>query len=338
MSNKVVLLDLENNTPSIQLFRDLIEHYSTLYIFNGLGQFEFSLADLTEFASWLSSGQVIVLDTLAAKEKEFEYAVVVGQMLALIELETHVDVISAMPSSPMLVEMITASGFTGHLIQVGTESKKSKQKHALPPLEVIQSNPQLSQVKKYCDAIFKHPGKPNHIDTLKNSLSNILHIDLEQSQQLLGMLISLKIVKKQDDQISFRKKILKQWASLDLTQEQTEDSSSHSTLVKVDSILSKLKIDPNQLINDINQLQSLQNAQSDLFKNFEKIDPVQMEVIRKLNEMKSEKPKDIYALRDLLEKLFPQSDVRLLLKEMIDKGYIYWNGHAVIYSHEMFLN
>ena len=73
-------------------------------------------------------------------------------------------------------------------------------------------------------------------------------------------------------------------------------------------------------------------------KNFEKIDPVQMEVIRKLNQMKSGKPKDIYALRDLLEQLFPKSDVRLLLKEMIDKGYIYWNGHDVIYSHEMFLN
>ncbi len=63
-----------------------------------------------------------------------------------------------------------------------------------------------------------------------------------------------------------------------------------------------------------------------------------MEVIRKLHELKSDKPKDIYALRDLLEQMFPQSDVRLLLKELIEKGYIYWNGHEVLYSHEMFLN
>jgi len=30
--------------------------------------------------------------------------------------------------------------------------------------------------------------------------------------------------------------------------------------------------------------------------------------------------------------------VRLLLKELLEKGYIYWNGHEVLYSHEMFLN
>ena len=40
----------------------------------------------------------------------------------------------------------------------------------------------------------------------------------------------------------------------------------------------------------------------------------------------------------LLEQMFPKSDVRMLLKELLDKGYIYWNGHEVLYSHEMFLN
>ena len=109
----------------------------------------------------------------------------------------------------------------------------------------------------------------------------------------------------------------------------------------MDALLSKLQINPAQMIEELAQLQQsdvVNDVQSDLHKNFEKIDPVQMEVIRKLNQMKSGKPKDIYALRDLLEQLFPKSDVRLLLKEMIDKGYIYWNGHDVIYSHEMFLN
>lgn len=59
---------------------------------------------------------------------------------------------------------------------------------------------------------------------------------------------------------------------------------------------------------------------------------------KKLRELKGNKPKDIYELRDLLERLFPKSDIRLLLKELIEKGYIYWNGHEVLYSHEMFLS
>lgn len=337
MSNKVVLLDLENNVPTAQLFRDIIEHYSTLYIFNGQGQFQFPIADLTELASWISSGQVVVLETLTAKEKEFEYAVVVGQMLALIELGTHIEVISATQSSQILTEMISASGFECSLIQIEREQMPQKSKFKLPSVDSILANPQLLQIKKYCEVSFKNSGKPSTVNKIKNSLCNILQVDSEQASHLLGMLINLKIVKCQDDQVSFRKKMLKQWVELDLSTTTASVTAPNEVLQKVDSILSKLNIDPQQVLQEI-ETQSIEHAQSDLFKNFDQIDPVQMEVIRKLNEMKTEKPKDIYALRDLLEALFPKSDVRLLLKEMIEKGYIYWNGHAVIYSHEMFLN
>lgn len=118
----------------------------------------------------------------------------------------------------------------------------------------------------------------------------------------------------------------------------TNSAISAVKVIKIDSLLSKLNIDPQQILEEITQLADEEDIHSYLNKNFEKIDPVQMEVIQKLNELKANKPKDIYALRDLLEQLFPKSDVRLLLKEMIDKGYIYWNGHEVLYSHEMFLN
>ena len=344
MHNKVVLLDLENNVPTAQLFRDIIEHYRTLYIFNGLGQFQFPLADLTELAAWISSGQIVVLDTLTAKEKEFEYAVVVGQLLALIELETHIEVISAQDTAPILTDMISASGFQCSLIQIQAEQaqtqSKSKAKFSMPSTQALLANPQLLQIKKYCEISSKNSGKPNTVTKLKNALCNILQVDAEQATHLVGMLINLKIVKCQDDQVSFRKKVLKQWVELDLSEANTlpTATASQAILEKVDSILSTLNIDPQKILAEIEQQQSIESVQSDLFKNFDQIDPVQMEVIRKLNAMKSEKPKDIYALRDLLEELFPKSDVRLLLKEMIEKGYIYWNGHAVIYSHEMFLN
>jgi hypothetical protein len=337
MSNKVVLLDLENNAPTAQLFRDILQHYSTLYIFNAKGHFEFALADLTELASWITSGQVVVLDTLAAQEKEFEYAVVVGQLLAMIETDSHVEVISAMDTSQILVQMLVASGFESHLIQI--EREQIKPKFNTPSVSAILANPHLQQIKKYCDVLAQSSGKPNTITKLKNSLSNILQVDADEAKHLVGMLINLKLVKAEDDQISFRKKVLKQWQQIDLTETHSNDSAhSKSAVEKVDSLLAKLNIDAKQVLQEIEEQQSVHSAQKDLFKNFEKIDPVQMEVIRKLNELKSEKPKDIYALRDLLERLFPKSDVRLLLKEMIDKGYIYWNGHAVIYSHEMFLN
>ena len=338
MNNKVVLLDLENNMPSAKMLRDIIEHYPALYLFNCEGQFEYSLEDLTELASWISSGNLIILDTPTAIEKEFEYAVIVGQLLALLEPNTHIEVISAMQSSDMLVQMLTSSELNCSLIQIQKDSTEQDSKHKIPTLETIKEKPYLQMVKKYCDALGQMTGKPNTVVKLRNSVANILQVVPEKAQHLVGMLINLKIVKRYDEQVAFRKKVLKQWIQLNLESKHSEPfEASESKLEQIDSILSKLREDAQDVVMDSEQ-GSVQDIQKSLFKNFEKIDPVQMEVIHRLNALKIDKPKDIYELRDLLEEMFPKSDVRLLLKELIEKGYIYWNGHAVIYSHEMFLN
>ncbi|SPL69575.1 hypothetical protein [Acinetobacter stercoris] len=332
MDNKVALFDLENNMPTAQQIRDIVEHYPTLYVFNAQGQFNFPLADLTELASWISSGQLIVLDTPTAQKKECEYAVIVGQLMALLEPETHIEVISARDEIEILIQLMRGSGLQCHLIRVSTEHNPDKQR--FPDIETIKNKPYLQLVKKYCDALAKMSGKPNTVEKLRNSIANILKIIPENAQRLIGTLINLKIVKREDEQVSYRKKVLKKWADLNLDL----DDSSHDKVYEVDDLLTKIQQDSKQVLSEIEQNDSVENIQNHLFRNFSSIDPVQMEVIQKLDELKAEKPKDIYALRDLLERMFPQTDVRLLLKELIEKGYIYWNGHDVVYSHEMFLH
>ncbi|NLZ86006.1 MAG: hypothetical protein GX912_03150 [Gammaproteobacteria bacterium] len=332
MHPKVVLLDLENNFPTAKLLREIVTHYSSLYLFNCAGTFEFSLEDLTELAGWIASGQIIILDTPESPQKEYEYAVIVGQLMALLEPETEVELISAMDSSEMLQQMLQASDIKCSLIQIQPDEVSIPAEHVknyLPSLEAIRNKPALQLVKKYCDALGKMSGKPNTLETLKNSVANILHVMPVKAQHVVGMLINLKIVKRYDEQISFRKKVLKQWLQLNLDEQDPLENP------KLDQVLSRLKVDD----APVESLQTpIQSAQQDLFKNFNRIDPVQLEVARKLRELQGDKPKDIYELRDLLEQLFPQSDIRLLLKELIEKGYIYWNGHEVLYSHEMFLN
>ncbi|MCL6237990.1 MULTISPECIES: hypothetical protein [Acinetobacter] len=333
MSQKVVLLDLENNPPTANLLRNIIEHYSTLYVFSCSGKFEYALEDLTEIAGWIASGQLVVLDIPETPQKEFEYAVIVGQLMALMDPDAHIEVISAMPDIELLMEQLDGSGLSAHLIQIQSEQEVShKVKYKIPDLETIRNKPDLLLIKHYCDGLEKLSGKPNSLDKLKNSLMNILQVSSEKAQHLVGMLINLKIVKRFDEQISIRKKVLKQWVQLDL------NATAETALpIKTDLNAFTASLE-DQTSNTDDTASMIQAAQQGLFKNFNKIDPVQMEVIRKLHELKSDKPKDIYALRDLLEQMFPQSDVRLLLKELIEKGYIYWNGHEVLYSHEMFLN
>lgn len=332
MSHKVVLLDLENNMPTAQLLRNIIPHYETIYLFNGQGKFEYALEDLTEFSSWISSGQVVILETAEVEHKEFEYAVVVGQLIALLDADTSIELISAMPSSEILLDMMQSSNLNCSLIQVQPEEAAANSKYKIPGIETIKQKPDLLLVKKYCDALGKMKGKPNTLEKLKNSLANILQVENDQLQHLTGLLINLKIVKRFDEQISFRKKVIKQWMQLDL-----EQNASVEKAQNISTVFAELSTDSSQE-GESEQDNTLQQAQKELFKNFSKIDPVQVIVAQKLRELKSDKPKDIYALRDLLEQMFPKSDVRLLLKELIEKGYIYWNGSEVLYSHEMFLN
>ena len=329
MTQKVVLLDLENNVPTAKLLREIVEHYPTLYLFHCQGQFEYALQDLTELAAWISSGQVVILDTPKAEQKEFEYAVVVGQLMALLEPETQVEIISAVNTAEILLDLMQSSHIQSNLILIQSEALTT-QRH-LPSLNSIKNQPYLKMVKKYCDALGKMSGKPTTLDGLKNSISNILQLVPEKTQRVVGMLINLKIVKRYDEQISFRKKVLKQWLALNI--EKQDSATEPKTLQQV---LQQLKKDDES--DTVQPVVETLSAQQALFKNFAQIDPVQLEVARKLRELKTNKPKDIYALRDLLEQMFPKSDVRMLLKELLDKGYIYWNGHEVLYSHEMFLN
>lgn len=329
MTQKVVLLDLENNVPTAKLLREIVEHYPTLYLFHCQGQFEYALQDLTELAAWISSGQVVILDTPKAEQKEFEYAVVVGQLMALLEPETQVEIISAVNTAEILLDLMQSSHIQSNLILIQSEALTT-QRH-LPSLDSIKNQPYLKMVKKYCDALGEMSGKPNTLDGLKNSISNILQLVPEKTQRVVGMLINLKIIKRYDEQIRFRKKVLKQWLALNLDEQDpiTQPQSMHQALQQLQK---------DSVVDVLEPTADTQSAQQELFKNFAQIDPVQLEVARKLRELKTNKPKDIYALRDLLEQMFPKSDVRMLLKELLDKGYIYWNGHEVLYSHEMFLN
>ncbi|RZJ22889.1 MAG: hypothetical protein EON51_05635 [Acinetobacter sp.] len=333
MSDKVVLLDLENNMPTAQLLRNIIPHYAAIYLFNCQGKFEYSLEDLTEFSSWVSSGQVVILETAEVEHKEFEYAVVVGQLIALLDTETPIELISAMPSSEILLDMMQSSNLNCSLIQIQAEQSGLNSKYKIPSVETIKQKPDLLLVKKYCDALGKMKGKPNTLEKLKNSLANILQLPNDQLQHFTGLLINLKIVKRFDEQISFRKKVIKQWMQLDLEQKTSVEKAPNMS-----SVFAELSTEDSSPEVDAEQANTLHHAQKELFKNFSKIDPVQVIVAQKLRELKSDKPKDIYALRDLLEQMFPKSDVRLLLKELIEKGYVYWNGSEILYSHELFLN
>ena len=159
---------------------------------------------------------MVILETAEVDQKEFEYAVVVGQLIALLEPETCIEVISAMPSSEILIEMMQSSDMNCSLIHVQAEQSSCNSKYKIPTVETIQQKPNLLLVKKYCDVLGGMKGKPNSIEKLKNSISNILQVASEQVQPLIGLLINLKIVKRYDEQISFRKKVLKQWMQLDL--------------------------------------------------------------------------------------------------------------------------
>src|SRR5690606_28714235 len=137
----------------------------------------------------------------------------------LSTLSLHDALPISMDSCEMLQQMLQASDIPCHLIQIQPDEPNiltDQPKNHLPSLEAIKNKPTLQLVKKYCDALGKMSGKPNTVETLKNSVVNILQVMPVKAQHVVGMLINLKIVKRYDEQISFRKKVLKQWLQLKL--------------------------------------------------------------------------------------------------------------------------
>ena len=149
--------------PTAKMLRDLVQHYPTLYLFNCTGQFAYTLEDLTEFATWVSSRQVVILETVEAKEKEFEYAVLVGQLMALLEPETHVEVISATKSSSLLIDLMRGSALSCSLIQIQDASDASKPKYNMDSHLV---NPSVS---------YSEPCSPDILQNFHFLESTILH-------------------------------------------------------------------------------------------------------------------------------------------------------------------
>ncbi|MCK4089368.1 hypothetical protein [Acinetobacter radioresistens] len=340
--NKVILFDLEQNKPAASLLRELLQHYSTLYLFNCQKQFEYALVDLTELAGWIQAGRIVVLETAEADFKEFEYALVVGQCLALLEADVHVDVISAMPESELLVQLLGASAVSCSLIKIEASAKQKSRTviYRLPSREAFEKKPQLQLVKKYCDLLGKMPGKPATIQGLKHSIISRLNIFSETAQQLVGLLINLKIVRSQDGHVSYRKRILAHWLNLKLeeymraevhtmplpSQPSVETFDIHTTEISTSSSAS------------LEAALKQQRHTEDLYSEFARIDPLQWQIIRHLDQAGHKKPDNIYALRDLLKSIFPEANVQLLLKEMLEKGYIYWDGYKMHYSPEILLH
>lgn len=299
MSNSVALLDLEQHTPTAASLSALLEQHAMLYLFHCQGQFHYALTDLTEFATLISTGQVVILESALASIKEFEYALLVGQLLALVEFDTQIEVISAMPSSQLLIQLMQDADLQCHLTQIAADEPVIKPELAAtaiklpilhPFMRMLQQQPQLQQWR----------------------------------QQLLGAL---------EKQPFSRLSSLSNWA-----QRQLQPRVAAVQHPKLEQIVAKESVKSTPDTPPPAAPDSLASVQSQLNQNFHQIDFLQVEVLRKLHQLQVDKPKDIYELRDLLEQIFPESDVGMVLKELLEKGYIYWNGHEVIYSHEMYLN
>lgn len=333
--NKVVLFDLERNMPAARLLRELLQHYACVYLFNGQKNLNYPLTDLSELALWISAGQVVILETADAEVKEYEYALLVGQCLALLAPETHIDVVSAMPDTRLLVDMLNASALNSRLIRLASGQQDTAASYRLPSAAAFKAKPDLQLVKTYCDRLGCMKGKPATVDGLKNSIMHSVNVLPEKARQLIGILVKLKIVRVTQGQVSYRSKILAQWLTLNLQPLATADADQ-ATEADPEPSLSAAAFET--ALRQRGGLAELSAPASDLYADFAQMEPVEWQVVRKLHEIGHGKPQYLHELHQLLETLFPQADVRHLLKRFIEKGYIHWDGHQVYYRPEMGLH
>ncbi|WP_130804148.1 hypothetical protein [Acinetobacter ihumii] len=333
----IVLIDLEKNPLQAKKLRGYVEQDQLVYLFNLTGHFDYKLEDMTELAGWISSGLVMMLDVPETSRKELAYAMLAGQLLALTEHDVEIGLISSSKEIHVLVEILQSSG---RKVSLETANNKHKTEYRLPTIASFQAQPLLQQVKKYCDALAQMKGLPTGLQGLQNSIGNVLNISAEQSQQLVAMLVNLKIIKRNTSQLSFRKKILKQWIDLDFNQHQQLESKPSDV---VDSVIKEKNsgvVMPQVVVGDVDTImQFLQQQQPVAEGPFPpELDALQWQVLQKLDELQHDRPTDIFSLRDQLQDWFPKADIQMLMKSLLDKGYIQLNDDQLHYTAQMVIH
>ncbi|MCU4414392.1 hypothetical protein KTH71_10150 [Acinetobacter sp. WU_MDCI_Axc73] len=334
----VVVIDLEKNPLQAKTLRAYIENDQLVYLFNLMGHFDYSLEDMTEFSGWVSSGFIMILDAPVTSRKEFGYAMIAGQLLALTEENIEIDLISNHKEILTFIEILQNSGRKVHLHRA---DKSKKSEYSLPTSTSFQTQPILMQVKKYCDALASTKGLPTTLEGLQNSISNILKCTNEQTSQMVAMLINLKIIRQDTSKVSFRKKILKQWSSFDLNQNKKHEKKaleeSHPTTLKGKTQTVAM---PQVVVGDVDSImQFLQQQQAVTEGPFPpELDELQWQVLQKLDELQHDRPKDIFSLRDQLHRWFPKADIQMLMKSLLDKGYIQLEDDQLHYTAQMVIH
>lgn len=303
MQNSVALVDLQDYSPSLPQLSTLLEQHDTLYLFHADNQCPFALHELTELSTWINSGQVVILDLPLETQLEYQYAMLVGQLIAILEPSQPIVLLSAVSSAAQLL----------HLLQ---ESAFNCQWQALKP------NGSATAVTDHPDAVSWGQRVWQALDILLQPVQNhrlftdyVPVVWRQRLQQVRNLpeIQPLMRVELNADVLS--------------TSEMMQTPSPQVLDQKIEAILEHTGLGTDTALNQ---------AESSL--HFHASDQVHFELLRQLQQKQVTMPKDIYLLKDLLTEIFPDADANLIIQALIKRGYIYWNGHEVTYSYEMYLN
>lgn len=315
MSNRVVLLDLAHIVPTAAMLKPLLEHNSLVFMFHAAGQFQYALEDLTELASWISSGQLMILEIPEVEQRSYEYAVLVGQLLALVEQDCQIQLYSASAERDLLLQFLHEAHFESELIALQPQQQSTDALKVWSWSDLLAHSQQTALVS--LSPYLQHVALRRVVGRGVAYLSKQAHF----GQQVASWMTQR--MQRIDARIAVLQPSSGEAMHADLTQQRS---------MGMPNAMQSSGTDTARSVAGQNQSSSLHAAE-----RLSAMDLMHIEVIRKVNDA-AEMPKDIYELRDLLEKSFPEADVGMLLKTLIDQGYIYWNGHEVVYSHEMYLN
>lgn len=306
MQNSVALVDLQDYSPSLQQLTTWLEQHDTLYLFHAFNQNPFDLQALTDLSIWINSGQVVILDLPQDTPPEYQYAMLAGQLLAILEPTQQVLLLSARPSAQQLFKLLQASAC--HCQWQALEATESGVVATAHSVEERWGQRVLHALDILLKPVQSHR---LYVDYVPLALQQRLRQASQQQSSL----------KAAETQAAPQLTQIEQVTPADVT------TVRHSQVLDEESV---------GMLEEVMDADDLNHSESSL--HFHASDQIHFELLRQLQQKQAVMPKDIYLLKDLLTEVFPDADASLIIKALIKRGYIYWNGHEVTYSHEMYLN
>jgi hypothetical protein len=203
VSQKVLLIDLENCLTQIQQLQVDLEHFAQIVICYAHSQAKIPLSWLNELAAAIAQNKLRIIQMAQGGKNsaDFGLAFFAGALMQELPIQTDFIIVSNDKDLDHIVHLLKSQKRTAQ--RIGTIAEE-------PPKSTVPTPAKKEDVHLICEALIKHHNnRPSTSEALKNSMRSRLAQDAGAAQAVYSILVNKNVITVREGKITYNETPLK---------------------------------------------------------------------------------------------------------------------------------